>query len=364
MVADVTVVGTGIIALTAAIELADRGFGVRIVGTTHSGNASSAAGGMLAPSIGRAPGSAQDFMVASRDRYPGFVASVSERSGLRVPLSTDGIFEVVFSSSQAEAPQRSIDRPSRWVTPDELSNEEPGLDSSFGAVFHPLDGAVEPPQLLDALSSLIASHPRISTAREDCCEIRTTEFECAVLTNMENRFTSDYIVLAAGAWTPLIVGSGRPAESVAPVRGQMIAFEGRHVRRVVCGADAYLIPRNSGSSDDFGGGFTVAGGTMEHVGFDSGTTPDGIASIRERAARLCPALATAPVHLSWAGLRPITPDLLPIIGADPDRPRVIYACGHSRNGILLAPLTAEAVADIIAGVVPRHDMTRFRPGRQ
>lgn len=356
MVADVTVVGTGIIALTAAIELADRGFGVRVVGTTHSGNASSAAGGMLAPSVGRAPGSAQDFMVASRDRYPGFVASVSERSGLRVPLNTDGIFEVAFSSSQAQALQRSINRPSRWVDPAELSLEEPGLDASFGAIFHPLDGAVEPPRLLDALSSIVASHPRISTAREDCCEVRATELECTVLTSMENRFTSDYIVLAAGAWTPLIIGAGGPAESVIPVRGQMIAFEGKHVCHVVCGADAYLVPRSDG--------FTVAGGTMEHVGFDLGTTPEGIASIRERAARLCPSLASASIHLSWAGLRPITPDLLPIIGADPNRPRVIYACGHSRNGILLAPLTAEAVADMIAGVAPRHDMTRFRPGRQ
>lgn len=356
MVADVTVVGTGIIALTAAIELADRGFGVRVVGTTHFGNASSAAGGMLAPSIGRAPGSAQDFMVASRDRYPGFVASLSERSGMRVPLNTEGIFEVAFSSSQAESLQRSIDRPSRWATETELTLEEPALDAAFGAVFHPLDGAVDPPLLLDALSSVVASHPRITTSREDCSEVRATESECAVLTSMENRFTSDYVVLAAGAWTPLIIGAGASVESVSPLRGQMIAFDGMHVRHVVCGADAYLIPRSDG--------FTVAGGTMEHAGFDSSTTPEGIASIRDRAARLCPALKTSPIHLSWAGLRPITPDLLPIIGPDPDRSRVIYACGHSRNGILLAPLTAEAVADIIAGITPRHDMTRFRPGRQ
>lgn len=356
MVADVTVVGTGIIALSAAIELADRGLSVRVVGTTHAGNASSAAGGMLAPSIGRAPGSAQDFMVASRDRYPGFVASLSERSGMRIPLNTDGIFEVAFSSSQAESLQRSIDRPSRWVIPTELALEEPGLDAAFGAIFHPLDGAVQPPRLLDALSSVVASHPRISTAREDCCEVRATESECTVLTSMENRFTSDYVVLAAGAWTPLIIGAGVPAESISPMRGQMIAFERSAVRHVVCGADAYLIPRSDG--------FTVAGGTMEHVGFDSSTTPAGIASIRERAARLCPTLESASIRLSWAGLRPITPDFLPIIGPDPDRSRVIYACGHSRNGILLAPLTAEAVADIIAGVVPSHDLTRFRPGRQ
>ena len=355
MVADVTVVGTGIIALTAAIEIADRGFGVRVVGTTHSGNASSAAGGMLAPSIGRESGSAHDFAVASRDRYPGFVAALSERSGLTIPLNTDGILEVALSVSEAEALKRSIDRPSRWMTPEEVAIEEPSLGDSFGAVFHPLDGCVEPLRLLDALSAVIAAHDGITTAREDCCELHVTPLGCNVVTSMESRFASEYVVLAAGVWTPLIVGAGSAVECVQPVRGQMIAFESAPLRHVACGAGGYLLPRSDG--------FTVAGGTMEHAGFNAVTTPDAIAMIRSRAEVLCPALATADVHSSWAGLRPVTPDLLPVIGADPERSRVIYACGHSRNGILLAPLTAEAVADIISGVPSRHDLTRFRPGR-
>lgn len=355
MVADVTVVGTGIIALSAAIEIADRGFSVRVVGTTHSGNASSAAGGMLAPSIGRETGSAYDFGVASRDRYPAFAASLAERSGRPIPVNTAGILDVALNESEASVLQAAIERPSSWISEKELAAEEPALAGATGAVFHPLDGSVEPLALLDALSTVIARHDGITAAREDCYELHTTPLGCNVLTNMESHFASAYVVLAAGAWTPLIVGAGPAVASVQPVRGQLLAFESAPLRHVTCGAGGYLIPRS--------GGFTVAGGTMEHAGFDASTTPDGIEMIRSRAAVLCPPLAQCAVHSSWAGLRPVTPDLLPIIGVDPERPRVIYACGHSRNGILLAPLTAEAVADAISGVPSRYDLSRFRPGR-
>jgi glycine oxidase len=355
MVADVTVVGTGIIALTAAIEMADRGLNVRLVGTTHSGNASSAAGGMLAPSVGRESGSAYTFAVASRDRYPIFVAALAERSGMRIPMNTSGTLELALTEAEESELRAGFEHSSEWLSAAELRAEEPALAEARGAVLHPLDGSVEPLALLDALSAVVAQHDGITAVREDCCELNATELGCNVLTNLESRFASDYVVLAAGAWTPLIAGAGIAASAVQPLRGQMMAFDAAPVRHVTCGAGGYLIPRSHGA--------TVAGGTSEHAGFDSITTQDGIAEISARAAMLCPALAAAPVHSSWAGLRPITPDMLPIIGADPERPRVIYACGHSRNGILLAPLTAEVVADLIAGDTPRHDLTRFRPGR-
>jgi len=214
MVADVTVVGTGIIALTAAIEIADRGRSVRLVGTTHSGNASSAAGGMLAPSVGRESGSAYDFAVASRDRYPAFAAALSERSGRPVPINTAGILEVALTETEAAELKDSIERPSRWLSAEELAREEPGFAPAFGAVMHPLDGSVEPLPLLDALRAVVASHDGITTAREDCCELNASELGCSVLTGMENRFASDYVVLAAGVWTPLIVGAGKAAHQV------------------------------------------------------------------------------------------------------------------------------------------------------
>ena len=355
MVADVTVVGTGIIALTAAIEIADRGLSVRLVGTTHSGNASSAAGGMLAPSIGRGSGAAQAFAVAARDRYRAFVSTLAERSGMHIPLNTGGILEVALNDTEAATLQATIESVSFWLGAEELALEEPALSGARGAVMHPLDGSVEPLPLLDALRSVVAKHRGIIPAREDCSELHASDLGCNVLTDMESRFASDYVVLAAGAWTPLIIGAGAAMSVVQPLRGQMVAFDGAIVHHVTCGAGGYLIPKTDG--------YTVAGGTMEHAGFEAETTPEGIETICSRAVALCPALAAFGVHSSWAGLRPATPDLLPIIGADPERPRVIYACGHSRNGILLAPLTAEAVADLLTGAVPRYDLSQFQPGR-
>ena len=355
MVADVTVVGTGIIALSIALELADRAVRVRLLGTTHSGNASAAAGGMLAPSIDSETGPAHDFAIASRDYYPGYAAALSTRTSRQIPMNDSGTIELAFDESETARISYSNDRSARWLSPGEVAAHEPSVASCRGGLLHPADGAVEPLALLDALSIAIAAHEGITTAREDCRQLHASELGCNVLTDMESRFASDYVVLAAGAWTPLIAGAGACVAAVEPVRGQMLAFESDAVHHVICGAGGYLIPRS--------GGIIVAGGTMEHAGFEAKTTPDGIESIRARAAALCPALARAPIHSSWAGLRPMTPDLQPIIGADPERPRVIYACGHSRNGILLAPLTGQVVADLVTGATPRYDLSRFLPGR-
>ena len=102
---------------------------------------------------------------------------------------------------------------------------------------------------------------------------------------------------------------------------------------------------------------------MEEVGFDSSTTPEGLAKVKSAAAEIAPALAVTAVTQEWAGLRPITPDMLPIIGKDPELDHLIYATGHSRNGILMAPLTGETVAALAVGEAPAHDLSQFRPGR-
>jgi glycine oxidase len=102
---------------------------------------------------------------------------------------------------------------------------------------------------------------------------------------------------------------------------------------------------------------------MESVGFDSTTTVEGLARIRSASEEIAPALSVMPMQSSWAGLRPVTPDLLPILGPDPEAPNIIYACGHSRNGILLAPLTGDVVAAMLVGEPVLHDLSQFRPER-
>jgi glycine oxidase len=102
---------------------------------------------------------------------------------------------------------------------------------------------------------------------------------------------------------------------------------------------------------------------MESVGFDTGTTTAGVKKIRAASEEICPRLSASAQTRAWAGLRPVTPDMLPILGADPEHPALIYACGHSRNGVLMAPLTGDMIADLVTGTPLSHDLSQFRPDR-
>src|SRR5690606_25641798 len=120
------------------------------------------------------------------------------------------------------------------------------------------------------------------------------------------------------------------------------------------GPGGYIVPR---------GGRTVVGSTMEPVAYDHETTPEGLARVLAVGTAICPALVGVPTVERWAGLRPVTPDLLPLIGADPEHPALLYACGHSRNGILLAPLTGACIAALVLGTAPPADLSPFDPAR-
>ncbi|MGH7718374.1 MAG: NAD(P)/FAD-dependent oxidoreductase, partial [Gemmatimonadaceae bacterium] len=166
------------------------------------------------------------------------------------------------------------------------------------------------------------------------------------------------IVLAAGAWVTEIRGlpSRLPVE---PVRGQMIAFDAPPSPPppplVTYGPQGYLVPRGKSR--------TLAGSTMERVGLRAGTTDEGVSALRSAATAISPALADAPIAARWSGFRPITPDLLPILGADPAHPELLYACGHGRNGILLAPLTGDCIAALVEGSPPPASLEPFNPRR-
>jgi glycine oxidase len=102
---------------------------------------------------------------------------------------------------------------------------------------------------------------------------------------------------------------------------------------------------------------------MENVGFDSNTTTSGVRRVRAASEEICPSLAAVDLTEAWAGLRPVTPDMLPILGRDPDEPSLVYACGHSRNGVLMAPLTGDLIADLVTESPLSHDLSQFRPDR-
>jgi glycine/D-amino acid oxidase-like deaminating enzyme len=144
---------------------------------------------------------------------------------------------------------------------------------------------------------------------------------------------------------------------VVPVRGQMLAAElpGMEIPRIIKAEACYIVPRGSGR--------VLIGATVEHAGFDEHTTEAGLRSLQQAAQALVPALAQAHVVETWAGLRPGTPDDLPILGADPRVAGVFYATGHYRNGILLAPVTARALSELIVEGKTRFDLTGFSIAR-
>ncbi|HEX9248620.1 MAG TPA: FAD-dependent oxidoreductase, partial [Gemmatimonadaceae bacterium] len=139
-----------------------------------------------------------------------------------------------------------------------------------------------------------------------------------------------------------------------PARGQLVSYSASPLRHVAYGPRGYVVPR---------GDLTIGGTTMENVGFDSNTTTAGLKKVRAASEEICPGLAFAPTADAWAGLRPVTPDMLPILGPDPENPSLIYACGHSRNGVLMAPLTGDLIADLVTESPLSRDLSQFRADR-
>ena len=359
--ADLIVIGGGAVGLASALAAAGRGLLVHLITAHRPGEASPAAAGMLAPTVELADlvTAAHAFALASRDRYPSYLESLRDLSGIAVPLNRLGILELADDpAGTVGSPTRTVGAPARtvnapthageWLDRAALAALEPALSHAPGAHYYPEDGAVDNVLLLNALEAAL-SH---STARNSGGPARSLEFRAhdVVVHTDAGSISAPQVVLAAGAWTPLIAGLPRRLP-VEPVRGQMLSLRASPLRHVVYGPSGYLVPR--------AGTHTLVGSTTEHVAFDASTTDIALQTLRATADTICPALTGAPTDRSWAGLRPMTPDLLPIIGRDPDHPSLIYACGHSRNGVLMAPLTADCVAALALNEPPPAELRPF-----
>lgn len=329
---DVAVVGNGIIGLSAALELARGGARCALVGASEPGAGSGASAGILAASATDREGDVRILFRRSLELYPDFVARLNEFDAELSLVS--GLIEVTSSDSRA-----ALADGSRFLDQDELSGVEPALSAHQGTILHPRDAAIDSTRLMSALRKAVARNSAItSVGAGGARSIDVSRRPASVITGSGLSITANHVVLAAGAWSPLIAGLPRPLP-VSPLKGQMVALNAPDVlRHAITGDHVYLVPR---------GNETVVGATSETAGFDLSTTPDAATSLHAAAARVCPALATTRISRQWAGLRPATADLLPIVGPDPDAPALIYATGHSRNGILLAPLTAALVRECV-----------------
>ena len=212
------------------------------------------------------------------------------------------------------------------------------------------------PALLLPAACHVKSH-RLAEAYLPSAKARGADlFECRPVTALRpgaaetpgGTVKAGLTVLCAGAWS----GRLRPGLLTEPVRGQILLYRGRARRMAIFPDGEYVVPRR--------GGLLLFGSTLEHAGFDPRPTADHCARLAGRARDLL-GLDESELLAAWAGLRPGTSNALPYIGRDPARPDLLHASGHYRNGILLAPLTARAVADLAAGREPDYDLTAFRP---
>lgn len=341
--ADVLVIGDGVIGLSTAWELGRAGVRCHVFCVRHDGAASGAAAGLLAPSIGHAPAAARPLLDESLALYPEFVARLAEfDADLRIIA---GLVDV--SSRVGTEP---IQPAGTRLSSEELSRLEPELAAEHGCVWYPVDGAIDNVRLVAALRRAAESLPTVTFSADD--PVTRLELDVSapgVVTRGGRRMSASSVILAAGAWSSAIEGLPRLLP-VFPLKGQMLAVASTALGHSVMSDDVYLVPR---------GGEVAIGATVEHAGFDLGITPTAIERLRQSAVQICPSLADAPVTRRWAGIRPATADMLPILGRDPETPTLLYACGHSKNGILLAPVTAVATAALVTGVGRQADLGQF-----
>ena len=351
----VVIVGSGLVGLSAAAALEERGIPVTLIAHRRAGEASPAAAGMLAPGVEAAQGPAYDFGVAARERYPSFIDWVERATGVAVALDRSGIIQLPASPEDAKRLRAEGSAESRWIDAAELRAMEPALSpAEGGALFHANDGWVDNASLVAALRTWALRAAGVTLVDDPAVAIEPGHELATVRCASGRHHTGSTVVIAGGAWVSELPGLPRRLP-IEPVRGQMLAVGATPFRHVVFGGGGYAVPRQSAE--------TLIGSTMERVGFDAATTPAALKQLQTVAATLSPALGSAPTLRHWSGLRPVTPDLHPIVGRDPDASAVIYACGHSRNGILMAPLTGDVVAALACREQPWYDLSPYSPTR-
>lgn len=378
----VLIVGGGICGLGIGWELARTGQPVTVlergeVGPGSLPAATWAAAGMLAPQVEAEPGeeSLLPLLLESRARWADFSRELQEASGIDVGYRTEGTLVVAVDRDQAERLQfqyefqRSLGLELSWLSGREARQREPHLTRHvLAAIYSPLDHQVDNRKVILALRKAFLAAGGTLRERTQVAEVLVTTGDsaprvCGVRLQSGETLSAPVVVIAAGAWSAGLAGlppEARPP--VRPVKGQMIALQMPTdpplLRHVVWGRDVYLVPRQDGR--------LLIGATVEEKGFDARLTAGGVYNLLRRAWETLPAIDELPIVETWAGLRPGSRDDAPILGTTPVE-GLILATGHYRNGILLAPVTAQAISHLIrTGETPEiirpFGLQRFQRG--
>jgi glycine oxidase len=351
----VLVVGAGIIGCAIARELAVCGVRCTVVDDRPiAGGATQASAGMLAPHVeAHEGGPLLDLGLRSLDLYQPWIFDVMHESGAAIEYRVIGTLEVALTAARAAELRREGRSHGGWLEPADVARAYPQLRATTGALTTEHHGYVVPAQLAESLARA-AVRAGATFERARVLRIEPQEDGLRVTTSA-GVHVAPHVVLAAGAWTNAIEGVRTPP--VRPVRGQLLRLDWpeRPLPTIVWGPDCYVVPRLDGS--------ILVGATVEDVGFDERTTEEGIALLRAAATHLLPPAKRSRLLEARVGLRPATPDDLPAIGPDAGVPGLIHATGHYRNGVLLAPITAQLVADLIVEGKCDPALESFRPDR-
>ncbi len=324
---DVIIAGAGIIGVSLALELRERGASVLVLDRADPGSeASSAAAGMLAPADPETPIALRPLAMAS-----------ARMCNMQVDFRRVGTIALLTETS---APDEY-----RGLSRADLQLLAPSLHSSGQSAFFVQEDSVDPSLLMQA--ALAARNLGVEIRGHTTVTKIHSQTNAVEVVTQANIFSAASIVDCRGAW------SGAP---VRPRKGQMLYVHPQTsvLQHVLRAPEVYIVPRSSGK--------ILIGATVEDVGFDKSIDPSTIQQLLNTAEKYLPALVSAPITHSWAGLRPGTPDDLPILGPT-DAAGVFVATGHFRNGILLAPITAQIMADLVGGRSSPMDISAFATDR-
>jgi glycine oxidase len=348
---DVIIIGGGIIGLSLSIALRKRGASVLVVERGEPGReASHAAGGMLVDCPLETPAALQPLATASAHLYPEFTYELQIESGINVDLRDFGTIVCPLPEHIHEHPGFTASR----LLPAALSELEPALADSVHPALYMKERSVDPRALTAAAAKAAKKRDVDFSSGDAVTSVDLSEGQATGVTTAKTSFLASKVVSCAGCWSGEISPSWLPTR---PVKGQMLCLvmhPRNLLKHVIRTPDVYLIPRSDGR--------LLIGATVEEAGFDKRTDPDTIQRLHRAALKLVPKLADAKILEDWAGLRPGTPDNLPILSAT-EIPGYYVATGHFRDGILLAPITAQVMADVIEGHKPAYDLSPFSPSR-
>lgn len=364
----VAIIGGGIIGLSIGWRLAQAGVQVDLFERDTIGRqASRAAAGMLAAGVEAEPGEQTlvPLCVASREMWPDFAAALEAASGMTVGLRREGTMVVALTRDDVEILrsnfeyQRGLGLEMEWLTGAAAKEREPFLNPrTAAAIYSPRDGQVD--NRLATLA-LRTAFERAGGRVHEGAAVTGLEIVAGRVAGLwlgDRLHRADELVLAAGAWSRQIPGMPAPPP-VRPVKGQMISLQmdaaAPLLRHVVWGPKCYLVPRLDGT--------LIIGATTEEKGFDDQMTAGGVLALLEATWRTLPGVEELPIKEMWNGLRPGCRDDAPILGWAEGVEGLMLATGHHRNGILLTPITANAIADLMLTGRMDAQIAAFGPGR-